>query len=224
MTSHQFQKLLVFCDGGLVHADSVAITERFTSRGEDLLVCIDRLAEKGDENHVRRLLVVIESTRVSISGGLGSEEASFGISLSECGLVAGGDAVERHGVRFVRLEQSGVSVGAKEDELRIKQKEGSASGKVKLRQQSPAWQPFAMDDVRSAHLCSPHFTRSRSHRSRPDAYLVHPLQGHRSVCCHDRLILQQPVAAMASFHEPSAEYAEPAESVYTYLSTCETDY
>jgi hypothetical protein len=70
--------------------------------------------------------------------------------------------------------------------------------------------PFAVSDVRSAHLSSPHFTLSRNHRSRPDVYLVCP-KVRCSVYCHDRLFVQQSVAAMSYVHEPSAEYAEPTE-------------
>jgi hypothetical protein len=101
---------VVICNGVLVYADSVAITERITSCGEYLLVRVDRLAERGDENDIRRLLVVVESAKVGVSEGSTSEEASFGISLPECGLVAGVHAVERHGVRFSRLQRCGVTL------------------------------------------------------------------------------------------------------------------
>ena len=44
------------------------------------------------------------------------EEVSFGISLPECDLVAGFDAVERHGVRFNRFQQSDVTLEGRESE------------------------------------------------------------------------------------------------------------
>jgi hypothetical protein len=68
---------------------------------------VDGLAVMGDENHIRRLLVVVQSIEFGVSDGSTSKEASFSNSLPERSLVAGFDAVERRGVGF-SLKQSGV--------------------------------------------------------------------------------------------------------------------
>ena len=127
MTSYEFQKLLGFFGEMLV-----VITKIPASCGEDFLMRIDMLAVAGNENYIRRLLVVVESTRVGVSEGSRSKELGFWSTLPECDLVTGGDAIERHGVRFVRLQRSGVSVGANEEKLKRKREEWNASGKMKL--------------------------------------------------------------------------------------------
>lgn len=54
-----------------------------------------------------------------------SNEARLSISLSECGLVADVDAVERHGVGFGQLQQSGVALEANmEEDWRESEKKG----------------------------------------------------------------------------------------------------
>ena len=75
-----------------------ATAEVLASCGEDLLVRVDGLAITEDEDHIRRLLVIVKSTKAGVSKGSILKEAGFGILLSECGLVAGGNVIERHGV------------------------------------------------------------------------------------------------------------------------------
>jgi hypothetical protein len=108
VTSHQVQELLLLRGVVIVCTDIAATTGVTTSCGENLLIRVDGLAVMGDENHIRRLIVVVQSIEFGVSDGSTSKEASFSNSLPERSLVAGFDAVERRGVGF-SLKQSGVA-------------------------------------------------------------------------------------------------------------------
>ena len=73
------------------------------SCGEDPLVRVDGLAITEDENNIRRLLVIVKSAKAGVSEGSISKEVIFGILLPERELVAGGNAIERHGVQCSRF-------------------------------------------------------------------------------------------------------------------------
>jgi hypothetical protein len=123
----------LFCEIVFVDADGGATTKVATSCGENPLVRVDGLAFTGDENHIRGLFIVVEPVRVGVSNGSTSEEARFFISLSKCGLVADGDAVERHGVRCSRFGANRCGAGSERGGGRKRKLElRRASGKIKL--------------------------------------------------------------------------------------------